>query len=229
MAPSVTPLTLTPECRLPLLPLPFEAHADRPPPEVRRFLRRAERRIDRFARSHCLPAFVGSDFGRVYEVLRHLEGSGLLAGRWFCEWGSGFGVVCCLASLLGFDAWGIEAEQELVEAARRLADDFGIAAEFACGSFVPEGAEGLLERGGEFAWLSSVGRNGYEVLGVGLAEFDLVFAYPWPDEEELVEGLFERYARAGAVLLTYHVEGELRLRRKAGSELRKAGRRGLAE
>ena len=46
-------------------------------------------------------------------------------------------------------------------------------------------------------------------------EFDLVFVYPWPDEEGLVAGLFERHARPGALLLTAHGCGDLRLRRKA--------------
>jgi len=40
-----------------------------------------------------------------------------------------------------------------------------------------------------------------------------VFAYPWPDEEALIEGLFEGHAREGAMLLTFHADGALRLRR----------------
>jgi hypothetical protein len=50
-------------------------------------------------------------------------------------------------------------------------------------------------------------------MGLGLEEFDRVFAYPWPDEEALIEGLFEGHGRAGAMLLTYHADGALRLRR----------------
>ena len=42
-----------------------------------------------------------------------------------------------VAAYVGFDAYGIEAEWELVEQARRLADDFDLSAEFVCGSFVP--------------------------------------------------------------------------------------------
>ena len=52
-----------------------------------------------------------------------------------------------------------------------------------------------------------------------MEEFDLVFAYPWPDEEALIEGLFEGHARAGAMLLTYHADSTLRLRRLADGKV----------
>ena len=50
--------------------------------------------------------------------------------------------------------------------------------------------------------------------GVDLNDFDVIFAYPWPDEESLTADLFERCGRAGAVLVTYHTSDELRIRRK---------------
>jgi hypothetical protein len=194
--------------------VPLEAEPSRPPADVRRLLRAANRRIDRFKWERGVPAFVPSDFGLVYAGLRSLEASGLVSGRWFCEWGSGLGVVCCLATMLGFDAWGIEVDAGLVAAARRLAARFELPAEFARGSYVPRGAEGLLDSRRGYSWLG-VAPSGYEAAGVGLDEFDLIFAYPWPDEERLVTELFARYAQPGAMLLTYHPSGELRLRRKA--------------
>jgi hypothetical protein len=193
----------------------LEPDPARPPADVRRFLREARRRVWRLARSRHLPAFAPSDFGRVYAALRALEASALLPGLWFCEWGSGLGVVSCLAALLGFEARGIEAEGSLVEAARRLAGDFALEAEFARGNYLPDEARGLLGGGREFAWLSGVARSGYEALGLDLDEFDLVFAYPWPDEAGLVAEVFEGHARAGALLLTYHPDGQLQLRQKS--------------
>jgi hypothetical protein len=195
-----------------LLDLPLTSDAARPPAEVRRFLREGERRIRRFQHARRVPAFVGSDFVAVYGALRVLEEAGELGGRWFCEWGSGLGVVASLAAMLGFDAWGIEAEADLVRAARRLASDFDVPVEFVRGSYFPAGAEAGLTSGREFAWLSRAGRSGYEAMDVRLDEFDLVFAYPWPDEAEMIAELFEGHARAGARLLTYHPDGELRLR-----------------
>jgi len=112
--------------------------------------------------------------------------------------------------LLGFDACGIEAEEELVECARRLADDFGLPVQFACGSFLPAGKVA----DGEFAWLVTGGPCGHRELGLDPEDFDVIYAYPWPDEERLTADLFARVARPGAVLATYHGEGAVRLRKK---------------
>lgn len=198
---------------MPLLDVALANTTARPQADVRRFLREAGRRVRRVQRSDPAPAFAASDFGRVYGALRDVERAGLLAGRWFCEWGSGLGVVSCLAATLGLDAWGIETEPVLVRAARRLAADFGLPVEFVRGSYIPAAAEAGLTHGRDYAWLSRGGPSAYEAMGLGPEDFDLVFAYPWPDEEALIEGLFEGHARAGAMLLTYHADGELRLRR----------------
>src|SRR5437879_5872070 len=85
------------------------------PADVRSFLREADRRIDRFQRDCHVPGFVPCDFTRVYGELRSLTTSELTPGNLFCEWGSGFGVVACLAAMLEYDAYGIEIEGELVE------------------------------------------------------------------------------------------------------------------
>src|SRR5262252_8771278 len=118
---------------MPLVELELSVEGLALPGDVRSFLREADRRIERFLRAGRVPAFVPSDFPRAYRALRAVAEGGLAAGGLFCEWGSGFGVVACLAAMLDFDACGIEAEGELVEAARELADDFGLPVEFAHG------------------------------------------------------------------------------------------------
>jgi hypothetical protein len=173
--------------------------------------------------AYHLPGFVPSDFARVYGVLWAWAAGDLLPGGLFCEWGSGFGVVACLAAMLEFDACGIEIEGELVDAARQLADDFGLPVEFICGSFIPKGSETCFHTNDRFAWLTTHGEGRLDELGLGPADFDVVFAYPWPDEERVIGALFERYAGAGAVLVTYHESGDLRLRRKTGDRLRGRG------
>jgi hypothetical protein len=182
------------------------------PPQASTFLREAEHRVERFRQERVMPAFVPSDFTAVYTALRALEESDLAPGRYFCEWGSGFGVAACLAAMLGFDACGIEAEEELVDCARRLADDFGLPVQFACGSFLPAGKVA----DGEFAWLVTGAPCGHRELGLDPEDFDVIYAYPWPDEERLTADLFARVARPGAVLASYHGEGEVRLRKKTG-------------
>src|SRR5262249_24968675 len=113
------------------------------PRDVRLFLREADRRIERFRRARRIPDFVPSHFPTAFPgasaALLALGGADPLSGHWFCEWGSGLGVVACLAAMLGFEARGIEVEGELVDAARRLAGDFGLPVEFARGSFIPSG------------------------------------------------------------------------------------------
>jgi len=186
------------------------------PRAVRAFLREADRRIERFRRDRHFPGFVPCDYAKAYAVLRALAAGDLAPGRLFCEWGSGFGVVACLAAMLDFDASGIEIEQDLVDAARQLAEDFGLPVEFACDSFIPAGGEACLESGDGFAWLTVHEGSTLEELGLAPADFDVIFAYPWPDEERVIGTLFERLAGVGAMLLTYHGGDDFQLRRKTG-------------
>lgn len=195
-----------------------------PTPEVRRFLRDAERRIDRFQTAARVPAFVPCDYATAYTVLRALVDGALTRGSRFCEWGCGFGVVVDLAAMLEFDACGIEIEGTLVDEARRLAEDYDLPVEFVHGSFVPPGAEDRVHRSGTYSWLTTEGDQAYEELDLEISDMDVIFAYPWPDEEAVVYDLFEHYAGVGAVLATYHGSSEFRLRRKV-SDRRKGEKR----
>jgi hypothetical protein len=184
------------------------------PRPVRALLHEAERRIEEFQLRSRVPGFVPSDFRGAWEILRALSVRDLAKGNLFCEWGSGFGVVTCLASQLGFDAHGIEIDEELVDAARQLADDFNLDADFVRGSFIPRGGEACVADDDQFAWLTTEAGSAEQELGLGVDDFDVIFAYPWPDEEQVVATLFERYAAVGAMLVTYHADGNFRVRRK---------------
>jgi hypothetical protein len=203
---------------MPLVDLPLPADGAALPGDVRAFLREADRRIERFCRECRVPAFVPSDFAGAYGVLRSLAEGAVPCGNLFCEWGSGFGVVTCLAAMLDFDACGIEIEGELVDEARRLAGDFDLPVEFVRGSFIPAGSEPCVDTA--CAWLSTDGDSAEPDLGLGPADFDVIFAYPWPDEERVVADLFESHAGAGALLVSYHSCGDLRLRRKKAARRR---------
>ena len=52
-------------------------------------------------------------------------------------------------------------------------------------------------------------------------DLDVVYAYPWPDEEAVTAELFERYAGTGAILLTYHGGDGIRARRKVDKRRRR--------
>jgi hypothetical protein len=183
---------------------------------VGRFIRDADARAEGFDRRGHVSAFVPSDYHAAYRALRAVAAGTLARGAVFCEWGSGLGVVAGLAAFAGFEATGIEVDGELVRQARELADDHGLAVEFAHGSFIPRAAERRVTAAGVYAWLTTDGDDAYADLGLDPADLDVVYAYPWPDEEEVTADLFARYAGPGAVLLTYHGGDGVRARRKVG-------------
>lgn len=200
---------------MPLIDLSPLPAGPRIPPDVRRFLREADHRIDEFQVWSRVPAFVPCDFEGAYRLLRAVAESPLTRGNRFCEWGSGFGVVACLAAMVGFDACGIEIDGELVGHARQLADDFELDVGFVRGSFIPPGGESRVYHGGEYGWFTTEADCAYDELELDPDDMDVVFAYPWPDEEAVTGDLFDHYAGPGALLLSYHGGDDFRLRRKA--------------
>lgn len=193
-----------------------QPHAAELPGKVRALIRESERRARGFLERRTVPGFVPSDFERVGRALQAIGEAHLAPGDACCEWGSGFGLVALMAACLDFQACGIEIDADLVDEATALAADFELDVEFACGTYVPHGGEDLTDAvNAEFGWLSAAGACGYDALGVDPADFDLVFAYPWPGEEQAIEDLFERYGAESALLLTYHGGlDDVRLRRK---------------
>lgn len=165
--------------------------------------------------------FVPSDYVAFYSALSHLVDQRLACGNAFCEWGSGLGVSTCLASMLGFEAAGIEIDGRLVQAAEQLARQFDLTADFAHGSFLPEGVDDLIddafaENEGEISMIIQ-SDDAYDQLGKDLEDFDVVFCFPWPTDEGVTAEIFERFASVGAILLTFD-EGEgYRIRRKSES------------
>jgi hypothetical protein len=186
------------------------------PAKVASLLADAKQRIDYLEdiSRAAMPAFIPSDFAVVYGALVAIHAANLSTGRHFLEWGSGIGVVTALAELIGFDAVGIEIEQPLVKLAEQLAAAHAINAQFICGSFIPNGADVSLSTPDDFAWLTTIGPAAYDELDLDPDDFDLIFAYPWPGEEQIILDLFANHAATGALLLTYHgIEG-MRLQRK---------------
>jgi len=165
----------------------------------------AEARIRRFGRRHPeVTTLLNSDPRAFCRGLHALRQQGRLAGNRFCDWGSGIGLLCALAALDGFDAYGIETEPGFVAEAAALCRDFSLAVRFACGSFVPP-ASGFRVVGtyGATDWRAEAGRDLYAELGRRCQEMDLIYAYPWPRELPLYQELFDSTARAGAVLWLY--------------------------
>lgn len=185
------------------------------PPPVATFLDEADERIrthiQRVARRPR--GFVASDFITVHAALSRVLEEGLCSGSRFCEWGSGFGVVTALAAMLQLEAYGIELQPELVEEATSLAEDFDLDVEFAAGSFIPPDCRAAAEAD-DYAWSDEGDPCGYDELDLTPEDFDLIFSYPWPGEEDVIDGVFAACAATGALLLTYHGVSGLRLQRK---------------
>ncbi|MFT7463746.1 MAG: hypothetical protein ACI9EF_002093 [Pseudohongiellaceae bacterium] len=148
-----------------------------------------------------LGSFVSSELLEVHRALRSVLDQDLHRGTLFCEWGSGFGAICALAASLGLEAHGIEIQGELVVAAEELMQELDLEASFVQGTFLLPGVEDLAATCKHTEGEAS--DQAYRELGLPLSAFDIVFAYPWPQEEMLHEELFLLHGSAGALLLTY--------------------------
>ena len=126
-------------------------------------------------------------------------------------------MVTDLAALHDLDACGIEVETDLVREAEQLAEDFGISATFAQGSFIPDGGEELIEFQEDVNHVETDTPSAYAELERGINDFDLFFAFPWPGEHRFWESIFEHFAADGALLLTYQGVEQLRLQRRVAA------------
>lgn len=163
-------------------------------------------RFDIEVRQRAFHPFVAADYPVVLEALLPLRGSGLR----FLEWGSATGVVTIMADLLGFDAYGIEIDRDLVSHARRLAQETGSGARFVAASFLPTGYRWKDAEGDYRLGTISHGESGYLALGMPLEEFDVVFGYPWAGEEAMMLDLIRVHGHTRARLLL-HMGGEVRV------------------
>jgi len=158
--------------------------------------------------------FVRCDFHLLDQSLTWIEQNHLLTGRRFCELGSGFGVAALLASLHKLESVGIEIESYLVEQSSELAEELDLPTEFFCGSFVPRGIAEIVEFGSEVEHVETHEGEVYEEIGLGLEDFDLFFAFPWPGEEHFFEAVFQAGAAINSLLLTYRGRDGMHLIRK---------------
>lgn len=157
--------------------------------------------------------FVAADYRLVYQTLRWIKDQELLIGRAFLEWGSGFAVVSCLATELGFDAVGIESEHDLLLQGIKTIDHSGAPVQLVQGNFLPPGAEALAPDT-TLPSLGHGGPNGYDEVDMEIDDFAVIYSYPWPGEGVFHESVFERFAAIGAVLVMFCGPYEMRMLRK---------------
>ena len=131
------------------------------------------------------PTFVASDYHLAFEAL-----STFPPGR-ICEWGCGLGIVAGMASLLGWEAVGIEQNRDLADMARQLHADFGLWTEILDGDLF----------------------YSYEPA-------DLYYGYMWPDLIEPMQEHFATHAPSGARLLLHDAGGRMDLFMREGESNR---------
>jgi hypothetical protein len=178
---------------------------------------------------HQAPRFVLSVPERVFAVLEEVTRRQLPPTRVFCEWGSGFGTATCLAALLGYQAYGLELDADLVWCSRAIARRLGIPVEILCTSLFPKGY--AVSTGGDGAALVTPAsgsdphdtdatrrRLRYDGMAMDIADIGVFFTYPWPEERALMQALFEAVAREGALLVVYHTDTDIRVWRKSAGE-----------
>ena len=215
--------TFNPSTLMPLVDIPLpELDAAPVPYPVRKFLAEADKRVEEALADAGIPGFVPSDYENFYRTLRAITDASLLRGNTFLEWGSGLGVSASLAAMIGYEAVGIETEWELVDTARQLAEAFDVPVEFIHGSFIPRGHDDITA--GEYSWLVTESDDAYPQAGLDPDDFDLIFVYCWPDDEQTTADLFENCAGVGTVLMTFKGGDGYRLRRKVEGKGKKKRR-----
>jgi SAM-dependent methyltransferase len=143
--------------------------------------------------------FIPADHRGAYEALLARRGD----AHSVLELGSGVGLITILADLLGFDAYGIELDPELFGISLDLAQRAGSGATFVEGSFVPPDWRDEISLLDPDFLTPTEGADAYDELGWDMSNFDLVYAYPWPGEEDWIEALVRAHAGPHTRLLTY--------------------------
>ena len=163
--------------------------------------------------------WVECDYSEVAAALVSLQLKHPAQQKCFLEWGCGFGVVAGTASLLGFDAVGIESERFLVAEAVRIAAEYGIeGVEFLEGNFLPASAEQFAAEDDPRVALKAEAESAYAKYGRDIAEFETIFAYPWPGEEHFLKSVFRSYASEGARLVLYRGPFQIEFYKKVPTE-----------
>ncbi len=157
--------------------------------------------------------FVAADYPLVYQCLNWTLQFQPRLGQRFLEWGSGFSIVSAIAAELGLNAFGIEAEPELLAMGRKTIQTWNVSVELVEGNFLPPGAAQLSDDP-MLPSLSHDVADAYQKIGLDLDDFALIYAYPWPGEDDFHEFVFDRYAASGALLMLFCGPNDIRLWRK---------------
>jgi hypothetical protein len=124
-----------------------------------------------------------------------------------------------MASLLGYEAYGIEVEPELLALGRELAgkhcSEHMSRPVFGTGSFIPAEFDPRRTREDEFHRTQVDQPPAYDEIDMQLRDFDLVYAFPWPEEWTVFSRIIRKCAAPNTLLLRYDAREGLSLTRPA--------------
>ena len=181
------------------------------PPEVKALWFEAGKIWERSQNTLPFRNFVAADYREIYRALYRLRPHATT----MLEWGSGLGVVTMMASHLGFKAYGVEIEPALVEWSRRLSQKYAPDARFEAGSFIPEYyTRNPAHRNETFRTVLEA-PSAYSQLNLELADFELVYAYPWPNERSFYLDVMRKCGGVNALYMSHDFQDGIRICRPA--------------
>jgi len=185
---------------------------DRFPPEMQALWCEAGSIWERAQDTHPFRNFVAADYREIYRALYRLRPHATT----MLEWGSGLGVVTIMASYLGFRAYGVEIEPALVEWSRRLSQTYAPNARFEAGSFIPEHYARNPAHGKEGFRTVLDAPSAYRQLDMALADFELVYAYPWPNEGAVYLDVMRKCGGVNALYMSHDLQNGIQISRPGG-------------
>ncbi len=179
--------------------------------EMRALWKETDEIWDRHHDQEGFGGYVSADYVEVYQELLKLKDQ----VDTVLEWGSGLGVVTIMASRLGFQAYGIEVEPVLVEYSQELAERYGPDAQFAAGSFIPDDYQWGVELPGNPSRTETDSRAAYDELDMQPHDFDLIYAYPWPDEHGLYLDIIRNHGGENTLFMSFDAREGVSITRKS--------------
>ena len=178
------------------------------PDDISAYLLEADEHWDLNQNEEEFASYVSADYDEVFRSLVELKDRAYT----FLELGSGLGAVTIMASRLGYEAYGIEASAGLVDYARDSAATLAPDAKFGVGSFIPYQFEWDPGSSDEAIRTFIDLPDAYGEIDMTLADFDLIYAYPWPTEHPLYHNFLGQFARKGSLFLAYDAREGMLLR-----------------